>query len=269
MHENVQLQNVCLPMVTTPLTFFYTISTHNETGLIFLRTICGKDEWLDFKVKELQKYKHSAVKTFASTLKHFLLTMLASYPNIWRLCHVHAVIGMSNAECERGFSLMKLIKGDHLNRMETATIDIRILICFKGPPLESEECDTLVKKAARAFWAQKLRYPKRAAGAHAAHDIVKQKNGIQNAEKQRRQEDETQKSNTAIAATGTPSSAFQFERTGFLEVIRPHNFQFKSGQNIARCVDANDDSKIWVLGKIMLDEVSTSPVLMWHSTEGA
>ena len=195
--------------------------------------------------------------------------MLASYPNIWRLCHVHAVIGMSNAECERGFSLMKLIKGHHQNRMETATIDIRILICFKGPPLESEECDTLVKKAARAFWAQKLRYPKRAAGAHAAHDIVKQKNGIQNAEKQRRQEDETQKSNTAIAATGTPSSAFQFERTGFLEVIIPHNFQFKSGQNIARCVDANDDSKIWVLGKIMLDEVSTSPVLMWHSTEGA
>ena len=36
-----------------------------------------------------------------------------------------------------------------------------------------------------------------------------------------------------------------------------------------RCVDANDDSKIWVLSKIMLNEVSTSPVLMWHSTEGA
>ena len=59
---------------------------------------------------------------------------------------------LSSVECERGFSLMNLIKTKLSNRMNVATLDARLQVAANGPPIQDHAAVEAILEAAYAIW---------------------------------------------------------------------------------------------------------------------
>ena len=69
----------------------------------------------------------------------------------------------------RGFSLMKLIKGELQAAMKTQTLDSCMFVKFHGPIFTDDlGCATLVITVAERFWLCEVRAPSRVNGSKAA-----------------------------------------------------------------------------------------------------
>ena len=93
------------------------------------------------------------------------------YPDICFLLCAALVFMLSNASCERGFSLQNHIKGIRMPRMKTETFSCRMRIASDVPGLSAEGVDALVAGVTDTYWSMFPAAPARSAGAAASHVV--------------------------------------------------------------------------------------------------
>ena len=69
-----------------------------------------------------------------------LLSARKQYPVMAQIIQLTAMLPMSTAECERGFSAMNIVKTKLRNRLETLTLDDLLFIKCNGPSLDDFNC---------------------------------------------------------------------------------------------------------------------------------
>jgi hypothetical protein len=67
------------------------------------------------------------------------------FPNFSKLLHIAVIIPLSTADCERGFSKLKLIKTDRRNRLSAQTLEALMLISIEGPDPSSFDFSAAVR----------------------------------------------------------------------------------------------------------------------------
>jgi hypothetical protein len=100
-----------------------------------------RPEWSVFKevLFTAKKKNLSNEETYSSLLgKYSSLLKDDTLPFIKYLCCIYLCLCLSTLWCERGFSLMNSIKVKSRNRMNTDTLDDRMMICSNGPPVSAE-----------------------------------------------------------------------------------------------------------------------------------
>jgi hypothetical protein len=75
----------------------------------------------------------------AMTMRHALQLYLSNSrsletPNVVRLMHYVLALPVTTVECERGFSVMNLVKTDLRNRLSTKTLDALMRVRIESPP---------------------------------------------------------------------------------------------------------------------------------------
>ncbi|XP_078702604.1 zinc finger protein 862-like [Branchiostoma floridae x Branchiostoma belcheri] len=74
-------------------------------------------------------------------------------PNLAKLAAAMAVLPVSTADCERGFSTMKRVKTPLRNRLKEETLNSLLMISVEGPPAEefnfNAGCDSWGRMAKR------------------------------------------------------------------------------------------------------------------------
>lgn len=75
-----------------------------------------------------------------------LIRVLPSSEDLYRLLCCLAVAVMTTADCERGFSAMKLIKTPLRNRLLFTNLNNAMLVAIEGPELPLFPFDYAVKK---------------------------------------------------------------------------------------------------------------------------
>jgi hypothetical protein len=115
---------------------------------------------------ELLRWK--SVK-FLVVIEKLLTNHASDYPNLAKLAAVTLVLVLSNAACEGGFALMKLIKGPQQNRMQTETMSTRMTVKIHGPDFDDEaSVMALCRHVASEFWKGDVtRLEKKAEGGRA------------------------------------------------------------------------------------------------------
>lgn len=225
-------------------------------------------EWMSFKCGEFLNWS-SVDLGFRDMLKLAVQTLKVKYPNLCRLFKVILVLPMSNAACEGGFRMMKLIKSDIQGNMKTETIDIRMFITIHGPSIGTAEYETLMRRCCAAFWSATARSPGRVAGARASHEVRKEKGRVKKLAGKRQQEIQTKAANAVISASGTATSSRPaFSRAGYEALPPPSDpLTFKDGQLASHIFVEADTSHTWVLGKIRVKTVGEVETFEWKSTE--
>jgi hypothetical protein len=124
-------------------------------------------EWGLFKeVLFLEKKKNlSNEDTYKSLLQESsVLLEDAALTCIKYLSCVYLCLCLSTVWCERGFSLMNNIKIKSRNRMNTDTLDDRMMVCSNGPPVSAQHTTAINEIVDLAFehWSQaRTRIPSR------------------------------------------------------------------------------------------------------------
>ena len=78
-------------------------------------------------------------------------------PDVKVLCAIHCIICLSTVWCERGFSLMSIIKTKLRNCMNIETLDALMMISSNGPDLaDTEALDQLIAEALE-HWKSKIK----------------------------------------------------------------------------------------------------------------
>ena len=95
-------------------------------------------------------------------------TIREKYPHICFLLMASLVFMLSNACCERGFSLQNHIKGPRSTRMDSTTLSNRIRVAAQAPSISSGESLNFVANVTDAYWDSFNPVPARAIGAAAS-----------------------------------------------------------------------------------------------------
>jgi hypothetical protein len=78
-------------------------------------------------------------------------------PDVKVLCAIHCIICLSTVWCERGFSLISIIKTKLRNCMNIETLDALMMISSNGPDLaDTEALDQLIAEALE-HWKSKIK----------------------------------------------------------------------------------------------------------------
>ena len=85
------------------------------------------------------------------TLPHSLGCVCAKYPDLLFLMMAALVFMLSNACCERGFSMQNIIKGEHSTRMENGTLGARMRIAIEVSKLPAAAVGELFNDATEAY----------------------------------------------------------------------------------------------------------------------
>ena len=78
-------------------------------------------------------------------------------PDVKVLCSIHCIVCLSTVWCERGFSLMSIIKTKLRNCLNIETLDAHMMTSSNGPNLDdTEACDQLISEALE-HWKGKVK----------------------------------------------------------------------------------------------------------------
>jgi hypothetical protein len=112
-------------------------------------------EYLRFKVTEFVLWKDLS---YDEIIQNVIKNCAERYPNLVKLAQVSLVVVLSNASCERCFSQMKLMKGDHQTRMAVPTLHARMMSKFHAPaPEDKADVMALCKRVATVFFRKRVR----------------------------------------------------------------------------------------------------------------
>ena len=125
------------------------------------------DEWHNFRTDELWPRRHMSWRPMC---KELLLdeSIQEKYPNICFLLMTSLVFMLSNACCERGFSLQNHIKGPRSTRMDTSMLSYRIRVASQAPSVSSADALAFVEDITDTYWASFKSVPARAISARAS-----------------------------------------------------------------------------------------------------
>jgi len=157
-------------------------------------------EYMRFKSKEFMTWRHFP---YTAILEYVVTHCAVNYPNLVKLACVSLVLALSNAPCEAGFSLMKIIKGLHSNKMKTDTLSSRMFTKLHGPTYDDKAAVLkLCCRVATVYWTEARRNPNNAHG-QAAQAVVRKTEG----KRERREQAaaalvKTADENAAISASG-------------------------------------------------------------------
>ena len=115
------------------------------------------DEWHNFRTDELWPRRHMSWRPMC---KELLLdeSIQEKYPNICFLLMTSLVFMLSNACCERGFSLQNHIKGPRSTRMDTSMLSYRIRVASQAPSVSSADALAFVEDITDTYWLDRFEY---------------------------------------------------------------------------------------------------------------
>ena len=123
-----------------------------------------KLEWKLFR-KTLLKHRPDAISATGRPIVDIigdLITSGSTPPNILVLLQIKQVLPYNTAMCERGFSLMKLIKSALRNRLYVETLDALMMVKLVGPDYVSWQSKEWFQRVYEHWQAARLRNPNQA-----------------------------------------------------------------------------------------------------------
>jgi hypothetical protein len=100
--------------------------------------------------REWQVLRNMLAEKQASTLQDILGELASQHkrtlPNFSKIATTALVLAASSADCERGFSHMRLVKTYMRNRMSDSTLDALLLLAIEGPPRQDFPFDEAVTR---------------------------------------------------------------------------------------------------------------------------
>jgi len=108
-------------------------------------------------LEQLAKPRAFSLRALCETLIAGHETYDAIFPAFIALAHLTLALPLHSADCERGFSLLKLIKTYLRNRLINATLLPLMLIACEGPAMDDKEFDKLIEDSIDNWTQQKTR----------------------------------------------------------------------------------------------------------------
>ena len=105
-----------------------------------------RSEWLDLRIYMLSNCTKMTMKELLSSLalQNSTTSISVVYPNLSKLAQVFMALPISTADCERGFSTMKIIKTRLRSQMSNVTLNQCMRISMEAPALDTFDFDTAV-----------------------------------------------------------------------------------------------------------------------------
>ena len=105
------------------------------------------------------KFPTVTLQLAANSLWDFYFQYRNTFTELWKLVQILLVLPLNTAACERGFSLMNIVKTDRRNRLSDELLDQLMVISLHAKYTSSEGDEAELISAASKLWhSKKQRY---------------------------------------------------------------------------------------------------------------
>ena len=113
------------------------------------------EEWMRFK---FIKFPATSLQIAQRSLWDFYFQYRETFPHLWKLVQILLVLPLNTAACERGFSLMNIVKTDRRNRLSDELLDQLMVVSLLAAKKTEQEEAKIVCEAIKLWHSKKKRY---------------------------------------------------------------------------------------------------------------
>ena len=114
-----------------------------------------EEEWMRFK---FIKFPATSLQIAQRSLWDFYFQYRETFPHLWKLVQILLVLPLNTAACERGFSLMNIVKTDRRNRLSDELLDQLMVVSLLAAKKTEQEETKIVCEAIKLWHSKKKRY---------------------------------------------------------------------------------------------------------------
>ena len=139
------------------------IVTYGNDGITYLADFLSEivdqeqleEEWMRFK---FIKFPATSLQLANRSLWDFYFQYRETFPHLWKLVQILLVLPLNTAACERGFSLMNIVKTNRRNRLSDELLDQLMVVSLLAAKKTEQEETKVVSEAVKLWYSKKKRY---------------------------------------------------------------------------------------------------------------